>query len=184
MTRKIYFIGDTHFGHKNILTFTDNVGKHTREFNSIEEHDMTIIERWNSVVRPIDIVYHLGDVAFNKSKMDYFKLLNGKKRLVMGNHDMYKTHVYAEHFQQLVGVKHMTVDGFKFVVSHVPLHPDCLGRFGLNIHGHLHQNYILDERAAFLGGKDERYFNVSCEQVDYTPISLEEILERKEGMGR
>lgn len=182
-TSDIWFIGDTHFGHKNILTFEKDNGHPLRQFSSVEEMDMTIINNWNSVVKPQDKVYHLGDVTFKRSAMDYFKILNGKKRLIKGNHDMFKDSVYAEHFQQVHGVKHMNVAGHKFVLSHVPIHKDCIDKWGVNIHGHLHANNIrifnpephetIEEDLIL----DSRYINVSCEQINYTPIHIEEIFQ-------
>jgi calcineurin-like phosphoesterase family protein len=72
------------------------------------------------------------------------------------------------------------------IFSHVPVHPESLGRFGTNIHGHLHANRVMkivgvDVKTGELKyGKevDPRYFNVSVEQIDFTPISLEELNQR------
>lgn len=159
-SRDIFFIADTHFGHANILKFDP-----PRPFSSIEEHDEHIIDNWNKVVKPFDKVYHCGDVAFKKPCMEYFNRLNGIKRLVKGNHDLFPDRLYTEHFKQIHGVKHLHIDGFRCVVTHVPIHPNCIERWGINIHGHLHFNTI----------PDPRYFCVSVEQINYTPISLEEI---------
>lgn len=84
--RKLY-IGDTHFMHEGLLSMQP------RPFGSIEEHDEAIIERWNAVVRDRDIVYHLGDFAVKlMSRADrvreIFTRLRGRKRLVIGNHDL------------------------------------------------------------------------------------------------
>jgi calcineurin-like phosphoesterase family protein len=58
-------------------------------------------------------------------------------------------------------------DGNKVILSHIPIHPDCLGRFGTNIHGHLHQNKL----------DDTRYKCVSLEHTDYKPIQIFEALK-------
>lgn len=79
----IWFTSDSHFSHKNILQY-DN-----RPFNCIREHDETLIQNWNNVVKPEDTIYHLGDVAFGSSGYIHSILarLNGHKHLLWGNHD-------------------------------------------------------------------------------------------------
>lgn len=81
-----YYISDTHLGHERLLDMQP------RAFSSIDEHDEHIIQRWNSVVRDTDHVYHLGDFAFSLSRnaermKEIFERLNGRKYLVIGNHD-------------------------------------------------------------------------------------------------
>ena len=61
----VWFISDTHLGHKNILKFMHN-DKPLRPFKTIWEMEGIIFERWCEVVKPQDKIYHLGDVAFNK----------------------------------------------------------------------------------------------------------------------
>lgn len=161
----IFFIGDTHFGHTNILKFYPGI----RPGNNIHEHDEILIQRWNSVVAPTDIVWHLGDFAF-KCQESYLagicRRLNGSLCLILGNHDNFAKLDYRKWFT-VYGVK-----AFKgeFILSHIPLHPNQLERFGCNIHGHLH-GHNMD---------DPRYWNVSCEQINCTPIELSE-LRKKHG---
>ena len=160
----IFLISDTHFGHTNILSFLKKDGTKLRHFNSVEEMDETLINNWNSVVSKEDKVYHLGDVnfcSFTKLK-EIFDRLNGTKVLIKGNHDDKLT---LNQFSQLfkdVRAYHI-LD--KYILSHIPIHPESLYRWKANIHGHLHNN-IID---------DPRYINVSVERINYTPISFEEI---------
>ena len=159
-----FFIGDTHFGHKNIIRF--DATKVSRSFDTIEEHDAEIVRRWNGVVRPKDIVWHLGDFCFGKTKLEIAAQLNGDKRLVMGNHDHYPTADYLKYFFKVLGA--VEVNGM--ILTHIPVHPDQMdqGRYTHNIHGHLHTNVL----------PDKRYINVSAEQINLTPISLDEIQKR------
>ena len=79
----IFAISDPHLSHKNVLKYSH------RPFSSIEEHDETIIENWNEVIRPNDIVIIDGDFSFasvNKTKV-YLSRLNGNKIMVVGDHD-------------------------------------------------------------------------------------------------
>lgn len=80
---KKFLISDTHFFHGNIIKYEN------RPFKDIESMNEEIIKRWNSVVTNNDVVYHLGDVSFSgaDNTRRIISRLNGKKFLVMGNHD-------------------------------------------------------------------------------------------------
>ena len=161
---KTFLIGDTHFGHSNILTFKKQDGSPLRVFDNIYEHDEYLIYKWNLVVKPEDKVYHLGDVGFRNFTVlnQILSRLNGSKILIKGNHDNMKLSRYAQHFKDIRGSH--TLD--KFILTHIPIHPDSLSRWVGNIHGHMHSNSL----------PDSRYINVSVEQLnDYTPIDFEEI---------
>lgn len=82
-TRKFY-TADTHFGHQGMLTFGG------RPFSTVDEMDEFIINAWNRTVGPDDIVYHLGDIGYGDGDRtrSIFSRLNGRKRLVLGNHDV------------------------------------------------------------------------------------------------
>ena len=84
---KVYFTSDTHFGHENIIKWC------RRPYSSVEEMNEKLIENWNSVVGPDDIVFHLGDFAFGGSGLwkEVLSRLNGKKYLIIGNHDEKKS---------------------------------------------------------------------------------------------
>lgn len=158
------FIADTHFSHRNILSFTHD-DKPLRSFNSVEEMDEVMVERWNNVVREYDRVYHLGDVVINKKALQILDRLNGKKILIKGNHDIFKLKDYTPYFEDIRAYKVMPKHGI--ICSHIPIHPECLARWKLNIHGHLHGNVMADKK----------YFSVCVERINYTPISFDEILK-------
>ena len=161
-----FFISDTHFGHANILKFTEDDDSLIRPgFGCVEEMNEHMIKCWNSVVGPQDKVIHCGDVAFGKEALNLCHRLKGIKYLVMGNHDNYDIHSYLDIFHKLHGVKYIGRN--EAICTHVPIHNTSLRDFKVNIHGHLHTSEI----------NDPRYFNVSVEQIDYTPISLDEIKE-------
>jgi calcineurin-like phosphoesterase family protein len=162
---EVYFTSDSHFGHRGILSFSHT--KPFRPFETIEEHDEKLIENWNSLVGPKDIVFHLGDFCFGKRNLPIAGRLNGSKRLVMGNHDTYGAADYLQYFDRLFGV----VEYKGMVLSHMPVHPNQLKRYYLNVHGHLHTNLVTDEA----GNRDVRYFNASVEQHKLMPVPLDEI---------
>lgn len=178
-----FFISDTHFGHKNILTFTTNEGKRLRDFSSIEEMDEFIVTSWNKVVRPQDKVYHLGDVAMSHKHLPILARLNGEKILIKGNHDTGKIEQYTPYFKDIRGSHQF--DGK--LLTHIPVHVSALNRWSHNIHGHLHSNVVMKElhsimdceAAGLIIGSvlvpDTRYFNVSVERLSYVPISYDEL---------
>jgi calcineurin-like phosphoesterase family protein len=183
-----FVISDTHFGHTNSWQkFKLPNGDPLRPFTSNEEMDEAMIERWNAKVHPQDTVYHLGDVVIRKASLELVKRLNGKKRLVRGNHDIFHDKHYRDvGFEKMYGVR-VFVD--KFILSHIPLHPDCVtDRFKVNVHGHLHANEVMrqvpieqtDEwvSATSRSEIDPRYLCVSVEHTNYEPLSFDEVDSR------
>lgn len=167
--RDIWISSDPHFLHKNILTFADSENKLIRpEFSCIEEMNETIIERHNSVVKEGDIWYCCGDVFFG-SKEEFkvlWKRLNGRKRLVCGNHDDIKFLATGNFFQKIQLWR--CFKEFGLILSHIPLHESSLkkGDFtAKNVHGHTHNN----------GSPEGPYQCVCMEQINYTPVNIEEL---------
>lgn len=189
MTR-IFVISDTHFGHTNAWAKFKLADGCTpmRPFTSTEEMDETMVARWNETVRPQDHVYHLGDVAIAKRSLSVVKRLNGHKRLVRGNHDIFKTREYLEvGFDEIYGVRVFVPNQQQgipgAILTHIPIHPASLQRWGINVHGHTHANFVtkhgnedstaVKQREA---DRDLRYVCVSVEQTNYAPILLDDIL--------
>ena len=161
-------ISDTHFGHANVLKFTDNNGNLIRgsRFSSLEEMDEHIVDSWNSVVKDGDKVYHLGDVYFGQGHQVLHRL-RGQKRLILGNHDNGKDQNLLSNFSK-IQVWRMFPE-LNMLLTHVPVHPDSLEyKVQWNVHGHLHQHLV----------NDNRYFNASVEQLAYTPINIEDIRDQ------
>jgi calcineurin-like phosphoesterase family protein len=168
----IWVISDTHFNHANILKFEDKLGKPCRVFSGVDEMNETMIANWNSVVKPQDKVYHLGDVLFGLDKPAWldanFKRLNGKKRLIVGNHDNIK--LLSQWFSEVMLWRDFSE--FGLLLTHVPVHQSTLKenhRFGdgsmVNVHGHIHQN----------ASPDGPYKCVCVEQTNYTPVNIDEL---------
>ncbi|MEJ0025941.1 MAG: hypothetical protein WDN01_07930 [Rhizomicrobium sp.] len=171
---KIWVISDTHFGHANVVhKFKRADGTPLRDFKNVHEHDETMIRKWNECVRPEDHVYHLGDFAMARVHLATAHRLNGHKRLVRGNHDIFKTRDYLDAgFEEIYGVRVFRPQDQQgksgFILSHVPLHPGSVQRWARNVHGHTHANVVLDEH----GHPDPRYVCVSVEHTGYAPVLL------------
>ena len=166
-----FFIGDLHFGHNNIVNFKDKFDNFLRPFDTVEDMEEAMIQYHNEIVKPTDKVYMLGDIAFNTRGLMQIKRMNGVKILVKGNHDTLPLVRYIEAgFKDIRGVD--CRNGLVF--THIPIHPNELGRFGCNVHGHLHAGQIM------YGGDevDPRYLCVSAEHTNLRPVSYEELVER------
>lgn len=179
MMPNIFLISDTHFAHANILTFKSQCGASLRPYSSVEEMDEALIENWNKVVKKDDKVYHLGDVAIAKKGLECLARCNGNKVLLRGNHDIFKLKDYAKYFKDIRGSHYL--EGFH--LSHIPIHPESLGRYKGNIHGHLHSSCVMkhyypeeyDINQETISIPDKRYFCASVERINFTPIAWEEV---------
>lgn len=170
----LFTISDTHFGHKNV---TEHCPSRCELGDTIEEHDQELIRRWNSVVGPKDRVFHVGDFTLSQSNR-YLKgiveQLNGRITLIRGNHDKYKARQYLEAgFVEVLGVHYID----DTLLTHYPVHALSLaGYHSVNIHGHLHEHYVQ-----YMGMdgpyQDPRYINVSVEQIEFTPIAWNVLVE-------
>ena len=166
----VRFIADPHLGHINMA-------KH-RGFSSVEEHDEYIVNQWNSVVKKRDLTYILGDVTMESSKQYHIlDRMMGRKIVVGGNHDKPNhTKELLKHVESIVGM----VQYKGIFLTHCPVHPrEMEYRIKHNIHGHIHENRI-EHRVRLFGFTlfavpDKRYHCVSCEHVNYTPVTLTEL---------
>lgn len=178
----VFLVSDTHFGHTGVCRFTRNDGvTKLRPWDDADEMDEEMVRRWNDRVGPNDKVYHLGDVVINRKALPILNRLNGDKVLIRGNHDIFKDEDYTPYFRSLRGYHVMN----GMILSHIPVHPESLGRFGVNIHGHLHANRVMRDLAVCgrLDVVDTRYHCVCVEQTDFAPILFEDVIARIEAEG-
>ena len=179
----VFLVSDTHFGHAGVCRFThpDDPEVKLRPWDNADEMDDEMIRRWNDRVRPSDKVYHLGDVVINRKALKTLHRLNGDKVLIRGNHDIFPDVEYREYFRELRAYHVMN----GMILSHIPIHPESLGRFGVNIHGHLHASRVKIEPVGKYGIPviDTRYHCVCVEQTDFAPILFEDVIKRIEAEG-
>jgi len=158
----VRFIADLHLGHENMAI--------KRGFESAEIQDEFIVKQWNAIINKRDTTYILGDITM-ETKKHYPTLdrLNGRKIVVLGNHDMPKDTAelmkYVEKVAGMIKYKGM-------FLTHCPIHTMELDhRISRNIHGHIHENQVMKDKNT----PDPRYHCVSCERVDYIPRTLLEL---------
>jgi calcineurin-like phosphoesterase family protein len=166
---KRFLVADTHFGHVGVCNFLRDDGTKLRPWTNYEEMDADMVKLWNDTVGPKDTVYHLGDVVINRRALSTLSLLNGRKVLIKGNHDIFKLEDYLKYFDD---IRAYYIDD-NFIMSHIPIHPDSKGRFKGNIHGHLHHRRVLLPD----GNIDPFYYCVSVEHTFYTPIEISKAKE-------
>ena len=163
----IWVCADLHLQHKNIINFCRT------QFNSVEEHDKYVIERYNSVVGKDDLVYILGDIGFTPKDTLAQKVrqLNGRKILIVGNHDRLKDNDYiCMGFIQVI--RHPVFYNNNIVLSHIPV-VECLNSpYTINIHGHLHNSSL----------SLPNFFNVNIELNNYLPINITVFEEKAKQM--
>jgi calcineurin-like phosphoesterase family protein len=178
----VFLVSDTHFGHAGVCRFTRNDGvTKLRPWTDPAEMDEEMVRRWNDRVGPKDKVYHLGDVVINRKALPILDRLNGDKVLIRGNHDIFRDEDYRKYFRELRAYHVMN----GMILSHIPIHPESLGRFGVNIHGHTHANRVMVPLATsgVLDRVDTRYHCVCVEQTDFAPILFEDVIKRIEAEG-
>lgn len=183
---KTWVYSDPHFYHQGICKFTNYDGSKVRPWDDADTMTEEMIQWYNEVVEDADRVYILGDVTFSVAQMKkVVSRLKGRKVLVPGNHDPQKIKKYIDLFDDVRG--YVVKKGF--IMSHIPIHPESLSRWHLNIHGHLHNNTVKFQKGAvpdsfkqegwISGDDDERYYCACVERTNFRPKLLDEILEER-----
>ncbi len=176
-----FYISDWHYGHKNCLAF-DN-----RPFTTIEQMNTALVGRWNSVVKPGDSVYVLGDMFWCNADtaIPILNSLAGEIFLVKGNHDRCHIKRFVDQFVKVSEYMEIEDKDRKVVLCHYPI-PCFKNHFygWYHLYGHVHNSfeYNMMEHTKFL--MKELYdrqcnmFNVGAMMpwMDYTPRTLNEII--------
>ena len=165
---KRYIIADTHFGHKNVIEYSE------RPFSAVEEMDKELIRLWNSVVSKDDVVYVLGDFTLSRRLSVIANLvseLHGRKILIMGNHDTRKPKDYIACGFDAATRKPMMVEP-GVILMHEPFEdPFFITPNYIYFFGHVHVNKtIMDEY--------KNCMCVSVERIGYKPIDFDECVKR------
>ncbi|MGL5646668.1 MAG: metallophosphoesterase [Clostridium sp.] len=158
-----YAAADWHLGHENILQYRP-------QFKTIEEHDKYIVDRCNEIVNPTDTLILVGDIILSDSALAQLDRVHCRNViLVPGNHDGERCMIPFGNFKRVTGalVRRLPNHGQVCVFSHIPVHPMCLDRWQVNVHGHKHDSIV----------QDDRYFNCTLDLNNCTPVALDHIAE-------
>ena len=167
----IWFTSDEHYGHKNMLTYED------RPFDNVDILKSELIDRSNAVVKPNDEVWHIGDFSmFGRERPEYFKgilsRLNGRHHLVLGNHDRLKPFTYVRlGFASVhTAMQLPNIDDYRIILAHDPATYVAMSKDTVLLCGHVHSLFsdLLPK---------ERVINVGVDVRNFTPISIEEIID-------
>ena len=170
----VWVTSDLHFGHDREFLWKP------RGFNSIEEHDNTIIAIWNSIIDINDDVYILGDLMLNDNEhgLQCLSKLNGHKYFVSGNHDSdIRIQLYQDIGLKYLGdAKRMRYKGYHFYLSHEPtitanLESESLKKCTLNLYGHTHQKTNFYEDRPYM-------YHVGLDSHGCTPVLLDDIIKQ------
>lgn len=169
----IYFTSDLHFNHGNILAYEPI----TRPFATIDEMNEALITNWNSVVKPEDTVYVLGDFAMGPASdvRGLVSRLNGTIKLVRGNHDTpAKLKIYQEMGIEVKDIEYLTYKGRFFILCHFPIASEEFMQMVvnnnsevINVYGHVHSN----TQKGFYKGT----YHIGVDTNNLTPISIEQV---------
>ena len=172
----IWFTSDLHFMHNKEFLYGP------RGFSNEREMSEALVENWNSVVKPEDIVYDLGDLALSdvQEAVKYIKKLNGKHYCLIGNHDTRKKIEYIYDYCRdkvdfLGFAEQMKYGKSHFFLCHYPTNTSNFDdkKFSqhlINLHGHTHQqkNWIYVDNPFI--------YHVGADSHNNTPVHIDEVL--------
>ena len=173
---EVWLTSDTHFCHNQEFIYK------SRGFNSVDEMNEAIVERWNSIVKSNDMVFVLGDLMLNDNEkaLEYIKRLNGWLLVVWGNHD-------SETRQKFIREKYPIIMemGYAHQFKHNKLtcylshYPTLTANYSnekhfsqnvINLHGHTHQ------KTNFLNPINPFMYHVGVDSHNCTPVHIEEAI--------
>ena len=172
----ILFTSDTHFNHTNIIKYCN------RPFVDADEMNECLIENWNAVVDKDDVVFHLGDFAFGDphKAAEIANRLNGKKYLVIGNHDwklLANSQEFNDCFEMATPQLRIIINGTRVWMNHFPFltfegawrGTDAAWNLFGHVHSGKHQTTGLD--IVRLNVLLPTQYDVGVDNNNYTPVS-------------
>lgn len=159
--QRLWFTADTHFGHGRIIQYCN------RPFKDFQHQDEEILRRFNEVIKPGDILYHLGDLSWSSYPLDkFFGRLNTKEvHLIWGNHDKEKRTVHPN-IRSYSYIKNLHQGNHHAVLCHYAMRSWLgKGHGSFQLYGHSHGR---------LPGEG-RQMDVGVDTHDFYPYSWEEI---------
>jgi len=163
----IFFSSDSHYGHANIIKYC------SRPYESVWQMNTDLASKWNALIRPDDIVIHLGDVTLIRDANKYTETINlirnlsGRKLLIYGNHDHARMLPnYGEWGWRVLDK--LQIEDILLVHEPPLIKPESVN---LVLHGHSHGKL----------GHKPGYIDLGVDaQPNYAPINARQILNEKQ----
>lgn len=170
-----FICSDTHFCHDKEFIWK------SRGFKSVEDMNDNIIQRWNAIVAPDDIVFHLGDMMLGdlEQGLDCVRRLNGGIAIVWGNHETEARKTALMQLPNIIslGYAHVLKYGkHRLYLSHYPTltanyDDKKFTQHVINFHGHVHSKTPwIDENNPFM-------YDVGMDAHNCAPILLDLAIE-------
>ena len=171
----IWFTSDLHLSHKQEFLWSPRGFKDQHEMNEV------LVENWNKVVKPDDIVYNLGDMALTdpEDALKYLLRLNGKHYWIYGNHDTTKKiNYFLDEVPNLYDIGYAWVikeSKYSLYLSHYPtltanFDDKKFSQHVINLHGHTHQ------RTNWLQLENPFMYHVGVDSHNCTPVHIDEVI--------
>ncbi len=176
----IFFIGDPHFGHTNIIKYCN------RPFASVEEMNEAIVHNWKVTVHLDDFIYFLGDFCLNGTYVPLLRELPfGHMVFIEGNHDpLSKLKALGDPRVEFHKTLEIQLDGSSFFLTHNPM--DCSPTLP-SICGHVHEQWTFLKKGQFFNEyhkamiikkrAPQSILNVSVDVHEFTPVSAARVIE-------
>lgn len=172
---EIWLTSDTHFSHDVEFLYEP------RGFTNVKDMNIAIVENWNSVVKPDDEVWHLGDMALGDidDACKYINQLNGTIHWIQGNHctkrKVSKIIEECPAVREIGWAYQIKFNKYSFYLSH---YPTLTGNYDdkhfsqhvINLHGHTHQ------QANFLYPNNPFIYHVGVDSHNCTPVHIDEVI--------
>ena len=171
MSINTWFTADTHLGHGRIIEYTNRPFRDAAGRPDPQRMNAAILDRFNSVLRRGDVLYHLGDVSWSSynKQTGFIDRLNTKEiHLVWGNHDHPKDFKQLP-FRSFADIKSITAAGQRFVLCHYPMRSwRGKGNGTMQLYGHCHNS---------LPGLG-RQMDVGVDTNDFYPWHVEDVIKK------
>jgi calcineurin-like phosphoesterase family protein len=156
--QNVFFTSDEHFGHRNIIKFC------SRPYESVEEMDEDLINKFNNKVPKDGFTIHGGDFYLGRDKhlvnQRYVNRLNGSHLFLMGSHDKWLDNSKAHELVELM------INGQKIVVCHYAMRVWPASHYNSwLLYGHSHGGLPSEGKS----------FDIGVDNNGYEPVSYDDI---------